>query len=169
MTQHLPLPPEKELIEREIADLFSNGDFTALARLLQREYSAITRAFSTTDETRHNPVFQFLIHLWGFDQLKDGLSDTVLNIILRERAKWQPVTKQAKSSSELSGKVGHELMEAFEAEIGGHDYNEQIAEWMDVENAARAKKESVIAQRNDFYCNGNLRQFAASRAKEKVA
>lgn len=164
MTRNLTLPPDKEALEREIAALFHHNDFADIARLLQRDFSSISRAFSPTDDTRHNPIFQIVIHLWAFDQLRESLGDDVLAIVTRERDKWRHRKQSGKNSASLSGNVGRQLVEAMEKEIAGGDYNEQIKEWLDVEEAAREKKEHVMELRNEFYCNGNLREFAASRA-----
>jgi hypothetical protein len=154
MHNKLTLPPEREAIEREVSELFHNGDFTDIARLIHVQHSTVSRSFSTTDETRLNPVFQIIIYLWAFDQIRDGLADTVLSIIERERAKWMPQMAVANCPVRLTTDIGKEFNEFLEKKLEGASWNVQIKECMDIEDAAKKKRAWLIEQRNLDHFNG---------------
>lgn len=154
MTHQLIPPPERLAIEKEIDDLFQNGDKTSIARLLQQDMSAVSRAFNPYEDSRLNPVFQFLLYLWAFDAIRDGLGDDIMAIVQRERSKWQPTDPIIGSHAELAGRVGSEYAEAVKAEISNSPHDTRIKEWDDVARAATAKKMSVIADRNGTYAAG---------------
>ena len=144
-------PPERESFEREIANLFKNGDLSDLARLLQKDLSIVSRSFSPFTDDKHNPIYQFVLHLWAFDAIREGLAGEVLNIVLREREKWQRPVTTIRSAAKLTGSLVREVGEMIEAEIAGKNYDKQIDEIMDVINAAEEKKQDVITKRNAEY------------------
>ena len=141
-------PPEREQFEREIAHLFVNGDLSDIARLLQKDLSLVSRAFSPFSDEKHNPIYQFVLHLWAFDAIREGLAGEVLNIVLREREKWMPARGLTIAPSRLTGDIVKEFGEFMEAELSGKSYDIQIDEIMDVIHAAEKKKVDVIAHRN---------------------
>ena len=143
MSKIIP-PPERESFEKEIAHLFVNGDLSDIARLLQKDQSLVSKAFNPYTDEKHNPVYQFVLHLWAFDAIRDGLAGEVLNIVLREREKWHTHPPCGITAE----KVGHELIEAMATEIEGCDADTQAKEWDDVERAARERKNAAISQRN---------------------
>lgn len=147
MKQIIP-PPERENIEKEIHHLFTNGDLTDIARLLQKDLSLVSRAFSPFSDEKHNPVYQFMLHLWAFDAIRPDLAGEVLNIVLREREKWLPAHIKRECAAKLTGNISTEFGEFIEAELSGKSFDKQIHEIMDVINAAQAKKESIIAKKN---------------------
>src|SRR4051812_47472752 len=108
-TEDMPIipPPEREALEREVSDLV-NGDVSRIARLLQVNQSTVSNAFNPYREDRHNPVYNFILHLWAFDQLRPGLADEVLTIVTREREIWTETPHVAKSRSQLTGSIGKE-------------------------------------------------------------
>jgi hypothetical protein len=153
MTMKVIPPPERETLEREIHDIV-DGDMSEIARLLQIDQSAISRAFNPYNNDRHNPIYQFILYLWAFDTLRMGLADEILNIVCREREKWLPTRKIAACPSRLTGNVGKQFMEAMEREMAGASHDELIKEWGDVERSAHEKVRSVIDQRNERYFGG---------------
>lgn len=140
--------PDREAFEKEIANLFVNGDLSDIARLLQKDQSLVSKAFNPFSTEKHNPVYQFVLHLWAFDAIRDGLAGEVLNIVLREREKWQRVPFQNRCPAKLTGNLVREVGEMVEKELAGKSYDEQIDEVMDVINAAQEKKRAIIAKRN---------------------
>jgi len=161
MSRKMTPPPEREVIEREVAELFRNGDLTDIARFLQKDFSSISREFNPAEDTRNNRVFQIIIGLWAFDNIREELGDDILAIIVREREKWLPsFSKLQISPARLTGRVGKEFCEAVEAEIAALPFEKQIAEWSDVERAAREKKQAVIDERNAKYFGVDVRSIA---------
>ena len=142
-------PPEREALEKEIASLFTTGDLSDVARLLQKDLSQVSRAFNPFETERHNPVYQLILHLWAFDALRDGLAGEVLNIVLREREKWLPASRSGQSPATLTGNIVEQFKEFMECELNGDDHNAQINEICDVIRAAEDKKRDIIAKRNE--------------------
>lgn len=151
MTAKIIPAPDRESFEKEIAHLFVNGDLSDIARLLQKDQSLVSKSFNPYTVEKHNPVYQFVLHLWAFDAIRDDLAGEVLNIVLREREKWQSVTVKEGCASRLTGNLVKEVGEMIEAEIAGKEYDDQIDEIMDVINAAEKKKLDVIMKRNAKY------------------
>lgn len=147
MTNIIP-PPEREEFEREIAFLFRNGDLSDIARLLQKDQSIVSKAFNPYCVEKHNPVYQFVLHIWAMDAIREGLACEVLSIVLREREKWQRIPLKDKCPARLTSTIVKEFGEFIEAEIGDKPYEVQIKEVMDVVRAAEEKKEAIIAKRN---------------------
>lgn len=141
-------PPEREAFEREIAHLFVNGNLSDIARLLQKDQSLVSKAFNPYSTEKHNPVYVFVQYLWAMDAIREDLAGEVLNIVLREREKWQQVPVQDKCPAKLTGRLVKEIGEMIEAEIEGLSFEKQIDEVMDVINAAEEKKDNIIALRN---------------------
>lgn len=143
--------PERETFEREIAHLFVNGDLSDIARLLHKDQSLVSKAFNPFSTEKHNPVYVFVQYLWAMDAIREDLAGEVLNIVLREREKWQHVPVREKSPAKLTGRLVKEVGELIECEIDGLSFEKQIDEVMDVINAAEAKKDNIIALRNKEY------------------
>lgn len=158
-------PPEREAFEREIHVLIEQErDQSAIARLLQKDQSAVSNAFNPYREDRLNPIHQFVLYLWAFDVIRPGLANTVLEIVARERCKWlvSDAPVRAQCPAKLTGKVGAEYAQAIETEIAGHDIDDQIREWGDVIKAAAEKQKALIAKRAQSFVtvgNGNIRDF----------
>lgn len=151
MATHLPLS-DREQFEREIHDLFTNGDLTHIARYMHRDQAAVSKAFNPYDETRHNPVFEFLRVLWAMDCHRDGLADAVLTIVTREREKWlADGIDIIHAPGKLTGNVGRQLAEAVEQEIAHADLDTQIKEWGDVRDSADEKISSLLSQRRESF------------------
>lgn len=90
--KNIACPPDRETIEREIHALFTNGDLSDVARLLQKDQSLVSKQFNPYSEEKHSPISQFIFYLWAFDAIRDDLASAVLNIVLRERSVWLPET-----------------------------------------------------------------------------
>lgn len=146
--------PERETFEKEIAHLFVNGDLSDIARLLQKDQSLISKAYNPYTDEKHNPVYQFVLHLWAMDAIREGLAGEVLNIVLREREKWQCVPVRPGNPAKLTGNLVRELGEMIEAEIEGKSYEKQVDEVMDVIRAAEEKKNDIISKRNIKHFGG---------------
>lgn len=168
MTYRVTLPPERESIEKEVAEMFSNGDFTDIARLLHRDRSAVSRAFSIDDQTRHNPVFEIVSYLWAFDQLRDLLGDEIVALILRERAKWTPRLAVPNCPVSLTTNIGTQFNEFLESKLKGEPWDMQIKECEDIETAARKKKDWLIVQRSNAK-SGDVRSFGAAAVDRRIA
>lgn len=141
-------PPERESFEREIAHLFVNGDLSDIARLLHKDQSLVSKAFNPYTDEKHNPVYQFVLYIWAMDAIREGLACEVLNIVLREREKWQRITGPNECPARLTGNIVKEFGEFMEAELDGKPFEKQIDELMDVINAAIEKKSALIEKRN---------------------
>jgi hypothetical protein len=143
-------PPEREAFEREIHGLVSiNGDMSAAARLLQKDQSAMSKAFNPYEDTRKNPVYELLLVLWAFDCIREGVSDEILSVMLREREKWLAgLPSKFADQAALTGNVGVQFSEFVEAKLKGKSFDEQIKEIVDVEVAAKQLKAALIAERN---------------------
>lgn len=146
-------PPEREQLEREIHDLV-NGDLSDLARLLQIHASTASNAFNPYREDKHNPVYQFLLHLWAFDCIREGLSDELLMIVCREREKWLPVAPLPVNTATLTADVGIQFSEFVEARLKGKTSDEQIKEANDIVAAATRLQGELIRERNGYNGNG---------------
>lgn len=153
MTKIIP-PPDRETFEKEVAHLFVNGDLSNIARLLHKDQSLVSKAFNPYTDEKHNPVYQFVVYIWAMDAIREGLAGEVLNLVLRERDKWQRVPKKDISPARLTGRIGKEFSEFLEAEIGGLSYDKQINEVTDVIAAAEEKKAALIALRNKKHLGG---------------
>jgi hypothetical protein len=143
MTTVMTPPPDRETFEQEVHRLLSDGDISNIARYLDRDQSAVSKSLNPYCTDRHNPVYEFVRLLWAMDCLHVDLAPAVLTIVHRERDKWLRSGDISDSPARLSGKCGHELAEAFEAEINGLPIDEQINEWTDVLNAVTAKLKSL--------------------------
>lgn len=156
----LPLP-DHEAFNKEIHELFVNGDLSHIARFLRKDQSAVSRAFNPFDDSRHSPVFELMSYLWAMDCHREGLGDAVLSIVTREREKWLiDGVEIIDSPAKLTADVGHELIEAIAAEIDGAPLDKQIQEWDDVEQKAREKKQSAMRQRGTVH---GLRAWAGEK------
>lgn len=154
-------PPDKQDIELEVSSLFQTGDIKNIARYVQRDSGLVSKLLSANCDDKNNVVYFAILFLWAFDCIRRELGDAIVNIILRERAKWLVSDqKRAISPAKLTSNVGKEYIKAIEKELSGAGYDEQIKEWMDVEMAARDKKQAVIDTRNDAYFNGHVRNFS---------
>ena len=159
-TQH-PLP-EREVFEREIHDLFENGDLSSIARYLHKDQGQVSKAYNPYDETRHNPVFEFLRHLWAMDCRRDALADVVLSIVNREREKWlTDGVEVIDAPAKLTGRCLRETGEAVECELAHADLDTQIHEFQEARDAYDAKIKALIAMRMP------TRQAAATAAFAK--
>lgn len=144
MTTYLPLP-DREMFEREIHDLFQNGDISHIARYMQRDQAQVSKMLNPYDETRHNPVYEFLRMLWAMDCKRDGLADAVLSIVTREREKWLVGSLDVvEAPAKLTGRIGKEFAQAVEVELSDAPIDEQIKEFTDARNALDDKLESLI-------------------------
>lgn len=141
--------PDRETFEREVHELFTNGDINTLARYLGTAQSTISKQFNPYTDEKHNPIYEFLRILWAMDALRDGLADTVLHIVIREREKWlgEGVVPPA-SGPKLTANIAREFSEFLESELSGETFDEQIAECVDIVVAAEKKKAQLIAARN---------------------
>lgn len=86
-------PPDREEFERELKSMLDDGDLSDLARLLQKDKSLVAKQFNPWAEDRHNPFYQVVLYLWAMDAISDTHGDFALQMILRERAIWQPVAE----------------------------------------------------------------------------
>lgn len=137
-------PPDRETFEKEVHALFKNGDISNIARYLDRDQSLVSKALNPYCIDRHNTVYEFVRLLWAMDCLNDHLAAAVLAIVTRERDNWlRPDEAVNEHPAKLSGRCGHELTEAFEAEMQGLPIDEQISEWTDVLNAVTSKLKSL--------------------------
>lgn len=143
-------PPDKQDIELEVSGLFHNGDIGNVARYVQRDKGLVSKLLSANCEDKNHVVYFFLLFLWAFDTVRRELGDAVIEIVLRERAKWLNESPQVITSpARMTRQIGEELFEAVEAEMLDKSWDEQIKEWSDVERAAREKKLAVIERRNE--------------------
>ena len=84
MSKIIP-PPDRETIEREVHSLFTNGDLSDIARLLHKDQSLVSKAFNPYSVEKHNRIYTFILYLWAFDAIRDGLAPEIINIVLRVR------------------------------------------------------------------------------------
>lgn len=150
--------PDRETFEREIHDLFRNGDLGTIARYLERGQSIVSKQFNPFTDEKHNIVFEFLKVLWAMDGTREGLADATLCAVIREREKWLgEMVIPIESDARLTKNILTEIGEFVEAELSGETWDEKIAECVDIEVAANKKKAALIAQRNraHFGLNGN--------------
>lgn len=144
-------PTEREVIEREVYGMLASGTLSNVARLLHKDQSQVSRAFNPYEADRKNPVYEYLIHLWAFDGTQAGLSDTLQQLVRRERDKWECFPKVQGSKARLSAAIGHQLADFTEAQLDGKSLDTQIAELEDVIVAAEQMKQRLIAERNMGY------------------
>lgn len=159
MTDMTP-PPERESFEREIHDLFRNGDISNIARYLHKDQGLVSKAFNPFCEDKNNPIYITLQYLWAMDCIRPELGDKVLCILTREREKWLGEEPARDTPAKLTAHAGTQFVEAVESELSGATWDEQIAEWTDVEVAAQKKKADLIAKRNYEHFNGNPKRYA---------
>ena len=150
MSKIIP-PPDREATEREVHSLFTNGDLSNLARLLQKDQSLISKAYNPYSTEKNNPVYQFILNLWAMDVVSDSLAGEVLNIVLREREKWLPARASADCPARLTHNIVREFGEFIEAELCDKNFEIQVKEIIDVINAAEKKKADIIAKKNRDY------------------
>jgi hypothetical protein len=148
MTLRFP-PPDEESVKREISKLFTHGDIKAIAEMVQRDKSLVSRMLSANCEDKNNIVSFGLKFQWAFDCHRRQLGDAITGIIQRERSKWlcegRPILE---NPARLTRCVGLELMEAIEKELEDADRDTQIKEWSDVKVAVDKKLNDLIAKRN---------------------
>jgi hypothetical protein len=149
---HITPAPDREKFEREIRAMLDDQNLSAVARLLQKDQSAVSKAFSPNVPDRHNPIYQFVLYLWAFDHLKNGLADNVLNIVIREREKWthEPF-RRIVCGAKLTANVGREYSEFVEKELSEADIDILINEMNDVVSAAEEKKRDLMTRRNALH------------------
>lgn len=155
MTRLLP-PPERETFEREIKDLISDdGDIKAIAGYVHRDQSIVSKMFNPFSTDKWNPVYLFVIFLWAFDCLRDGLADAVLRIVIRERDKWRCTkTRIFTNPAETTSNIGIQFSEFLKCELEHKPFDEQIKELDDIGEAVRLKREELIERRNAHYFGG---------------
>lgn len=167
-------PPERYTFEREIKTLIPNdGDISDIARYLGINYSTVEKALNPADEDRHNPFYQCVRYLWALDCLRPGLGDSVLQIIRREREKWQAYQISiSENGASLTANIGATFSAYVEAELSGKDADELLKQLSDVELAVQTKKQEILKQRNQKFAtdavarhqgHGKKLSFKASR------
>lgn len=155
MTRILP-PPERVDFEREIKRLIADdGDLTSIAGYVHRDRGIVSKMFNPDTDEKHNPVYQFVIFLWVFDCLRDGLADEILKIVIRERDKWTARrTRILTNPAETTSNIGIQFSEFLKCEMEGKAYDCQINECDDIIRAAELKKQELIEKRNEHYYGG---------------
>lgn len=142
-------PPDKHELELEVDGYFRNGDKKDVARLLQKDSSTISRQLSPNQEHNNNLVYFFILALWAFDCIRRELGDAVINLVLRERAKWLgDALPFVPCPAKLTANIGREFSEYLEAELLDKSFDEQIKECVDIAVAVEQKKVALIARRN---------------------
>lgn len=152
MTMLMP-PPEREQFEKEIKQLVSTDkDISNIARYTQRDQAIVSKMFNPNTDEKHNPIYQFVVFLWAFDCLREGLADEVLNIIVRERQKWKPeLPRVYGNGAECTSEICKQFSEFLQVELEGKDYDVQIKEIFDVQRAVSLKIQQIIDRRNARY------------------
>lgn len=152
MTRILP-PPERESFEREIKSLISDdGDITSIAGFVQRDASIVSKMFNPFSTEKWNPIYLFVLFLWAFDCLREGLADAILKIVVRERDKWTlQRTRILTNPADTTSNIGIQFSEFLKCELEGKSFDEQIKECVDIVEAAEAKKTELIERRNAHY------------------
>lgn len=140
-----PLPDQQEF-EREIRQLFNDGDWTTIGRFLRKDRSIISRAFSPDVPERKNPFFCSLEYLWTFDAMRDDLANQVLAITERERMKWLPPPIVVADPAKATANIGRQFAELIDAELSGKPIDVQLREAMDIKTAAEAKVEEILGR-----------------------
>jgi MarR-like DNA-binding transcriptional regulator SgrR of sgrS sRNA len=145
-------PPDRETLEKEIHSLFTNGDLSDIARLLQKDQSLVSKMFNPYSDEKHNPIYTVILCLWAMDAIRTDLAPEMINIMLREREKWLPVDARKLDAAVLTGNIVTEFGEFIECELSGKNYDTQIKEIQDVIRAAEEKMRDIIAknQREKF-------------------
>lgn len=162
-------PPDKQDLELEVDGFFRNGDKKDVARLVQRDSSTVSRQLSPNCDHNNHVVYWFLLCLWAFDNIRQDLGDAVINLVLRERAKWLNEAPSAiEHPAKLTSKVGQELVEAIEAEMSGHALDDQIQEWTDVVTAAAKKQQDLINKRASGFNGHNISTETRDMVKESM-
>lgn len=142
-------PPDKQEIELEVAGHFHNGDIGNVARYVQRDKGIVSKQLSANCDDKNNVIYYFLLFLWAFDCIRRELGDNIIEIVLRERAKWLNESPQIRQSpAKMTRAVGDELFEAIEADMADKAWNIRVKEWGDVERTARERKQAIITERN---------------------
>ncbi len=167
--EYMPLPPPAKLdIELEIDGFFHNGDKGQVARLVQRDLSVVSRMLSPNNDHNNHVVFTFLMFLWAFDSVRQDLGAEVINVVLRERQKWLGDTVPVEHPAKLTANVGHQCVEATEAEMLGLSIDEQIKEWTDVVNAATVKRNALIGIRSSAFRGQSVSTDTRDAVKAKM-
>lgn len=162
-------PPDKQEIELEVAGLFRNGDIKAIARYVQRDAGMVSKMLSANCGDKNNVVYFGLLFIWAFDQVRRDLGDRVVEIILRERAKWLDEAPQVLSDADLTEQIGIEFSEYVACRMRGKDMDTQIKEAGDIEAAAAKLKANLIRERNaQLYPARSIAAAAVSSRRNRV-
>src|SRR5881394_2529108 len=87
MTYRFP-PPDEESVKREVSNLFIHRDIKAIAEMVEKDKSLVSRWLSANCVDKNNIVAFGLKFQWAFDCHRRELGDTIAGIVQRERSKW---------------------------------------------------------------------------------
>lgn len=161
-------PPEKHDFENRCDEFFVNGDKKNVARYVQKDASTVSRQLTPNQDPYNHVIYYFVLFLWAFDCIRRSLGDSVINIVLNERAKWLGDEAMVESDAELTERIGCEFAEFVKYRMEGKDYDAQIREANDIVVAATRLEANLIRERAAILTNGHVSTSAREAGKSAV-
>lgn len=144
MSQLLP-PPDREIFERQLQNIYSHGDQDTLARLLKKSRSRISQMinpFSDTESIQHRAAW------WQFatDCISLEKGDLLFAMLKLDYESRRLNRLSLVSTGHGTAEIGRKLADLFEAELSGFDGGAQLRAIVELEMAVTLKKQQILSR-----------------------